>query len=90
MKKFVVERTLPNAGNLSEEELKAITETSCEAVNTLEKSYHWIQSFVTADKIYCIHVAESEAEVREHARLGNFPVDTVAEVKAIIDPAYGS
>lgn len=89
MKKFVIERDLPNAGSLSQEELKAIVDTSCAAVDTLGKPYHWIQSFVTADKLYCVHVAESEAEIREHAQLGNFPVNAISEVKAIIDPAYG-
>jgi hypothetical protein len=86
MKKFVVERNLPGAGNLSTEELQAIAQTSCEVVNQLGKPYHWIQSFITDDKIYCIHIAESEAVVREHARLGKFPINTVAEVKAVIDP----
>jgi hypothetical protein len=86
MKKFVVERNLPGAGNLSAEELQAISQTSCEAIDNLGKPYHWIQSFITGDKIYCIHIAESEEVVREHARLGKFPVNTISEVKAIIDP----
>ncbi len=86
MKKFIIERNLPGAGNLSPEELQAISQTSCEAVNQLDKPYHWIQSFVTDDKIYCIHIAESEDVIREHAMKGNFPIDTVAEVKAVIDP----
>lgn len=86
MKKFVIERNLPGAGNLSVEELQAISQTSCAVVDNLDKPYHWIQSYVTDDKIYCIHIAESEEVVREHAKLGNFPINTVAEVKAIIDP----
>ena len=90
MKKFVIERTLPGAGNLTAEELQAISQTSCEVVSSLGKPYHWIQSFVTDDKIYCIHIAESEDVVREHARLGKFPINTVAEVKAVIDPLTGN
>ena len=86
MKKFVVERNLPGAGNLSPEELQAISQASCEAIKQMNKPYHWIQSFITEDKIYCIHIAESEEVVREHARLGKFPVNTIAEVKVIIDP----
>ncbi len=86
MKKFVVERNLPGAGNLTPEELQTISQTSCEILNQLGKPYHWIQSFVTGDRIYCIHIAESEEVIREHARRCNFPVNTVAEVKAIIDP----
>jgi hypothetical protein len=90
MKKFVIERNLPGAGNLSQEELQAISQTSCQVLNQLGKPYHWIQSFVTDDKIYCIHIAESEAVVREHARLGKFPINTIAEVKAVIDPLTGN
>lgn len=86
MKKFVIERSLPGAGNLTPEELQEISRTSCEVVSKMGKPYHWIQSFVTDDKIYCIHIAESEEVVREHARQGNFPVNKVSEVKAIIDP----
>jgi hypothetical protein len=86
MKKFVIERNLPGAGNLSPEELQAIAQTSCEAIDQLGKPYHWIQSFVTDDKIYCIHIAESEEVAREHARLGKFPINTVSEVRTIIDP----
>jgi Protein of unknown function (DUF4242) len=86
VKKFVIERNLPGAGNLSPEELQAISQASCEVVSRLDKPYQWIQSFVTEDKIYCIHVAESEDVIREHARLAKFPINTVAEVKAVIDP----
>jgi hypothetical protein len=86
MKKFVIERILPGAGNLSPKELQAISQTSCEVAVQLGKPYHWIQSFITDDKIYCIHIAESEAAVRQHARLSKIPINTVAEVKVIIDP----
>jgi hypothetical protein len=87
MKKFVVERNLPGAGNLSPEELQSITQTSNEAVTRLGKPYHWIQSFITGDKIYCIHVAENEEAIREHAKLGKFPINSVVEVTTIIDPS---
>ena len=86
MKKFVVERHLPGAGNLTPEELQAISQTSCEVIRQMNKPYHWIQSFVTGDKIYCIHIAENLEVVREHARLGNFPINTISEVAAVIDP----
>jgi hypothetical protein len=86
MKKFVIERNLPGAGNLSPAELQAISQTSCDAIDEMGKPYHWIQSFVTGDKIYCIHIAESEEVIRQHAKLGKFPINTVSEVKTIIDP----
>ena len=86
MKKFVIERDLPGAGSLSAEALQAISHTSCGVVCEMGKPYHWVQSFVTDDKIYCIHIAESEEVVREHAMRGGFPADSIAEVKATIDP----
>src|SRR3954471_21653673 len=90
MKKFVIERNFPGAGNLSSEELQAISQTSCEAVTQLGKPYHWIQSYITGDKIYCVHVAENEEVLREHAKLGNFPINTISEVKTIIDATTGA
>lgn len=86
MKKFVIERELPGAGKLSAEDLASISETSCAVVDQLGKPYHWIQSFVTENKIYCIHIAESEEVIREHAQKGNFPITAIAEVRAVIDP----
>ena len=86
MKKFVVERILPGAGNLSPKELQAFSETFRETVGKLGMPYYWIQSFITDDKIYCIHIAESEAVIREHARLSKLPINTVAEVKITLDP----
>ncbi|MBC7937484.1 MAG: DUF4242 domain-containing protein, partial [Rhizobacter sp.] len=67
MKKFVIERNLPGLGKLSPEELQVIAQASCEVVGELGKPYHWIQSFITDDKMYCIHIAESEEVVQEHA-----------------------
>ena len=90
MKKFVVERNLPGAGNMTAGELQNISQVSCEAIDKLGKPYHWIQSFITGDKIYCIHIAESEEAIREHARLGKFPINTISEVHTIIDPVTSS
>ena len=86
MKKFIIERHIPGAGKLTAEELQAISTTSVTVISVLGKPYHWIQSFVTEDKIYCIHEAETEDEIREHAKCGNFPVDKIEEIKAVIGP----
>ena len=90
MKKFVVERTIPGAGSMSPEELQSFSYYACHIIDLLDKPYYWVQSYVTEDKIYCIHIAASEEEVREHARLSNFPVHAIAEVKTIIDPVTGN
>ncbi|MCC9076366.1 DUF4242 domain-containing protein [Litorilinea aerophila] len=89
MPKFIIERSIPQAGQLSSQELQAISQSSNNVLKEMGKPYTWVQSFVAGDKIYCIHIAPDEETVREHARLGGFPVDSVAEVKAVIDPATG-
>lgn len=86
MKKFVIERELPGAGKLTVEELKAISRKSCDAVESLEQPYHWIQSFVTENKIYCVHIAPDAEAIKLHAERGGFPANSIAEVKAVIDP----
>lgn len=86
MKKFIVERNLPGAGNLTAQELQTIAQTSCRVIDQMGKPYHWIESYITGDKIYCVHIAETEEIVRQHARLGRFPVNMITEVKTIIDP----
>ena len=90
MKKYVVERILPGAGNLTAGELQEIARESIEIIQRMGKPYHWIQSFITEDKIYCIHIAEGVDVIREHSRLGNYPINTIAEVKAVIDPHTSS
>jgi hypothetical protein len=87
MKKFIIERKLPGAGNMTAEELQGISGTSNAVITVLGKPYKWIESFVTEDKIYCIHEAENEDAIREHAKCGNFPVNKIEEIKAVIGPA---
>ena len=86
MPKFVIERTIPGAGDLTADQLAAISATSCGVLKQLGPQIQWLESFVTDDKIYCIYIAPDEATVREHARLGQFPADSVKPVRAIIDP----
>ena len=86
MPKYVIERDLPGAGALSSEQLHGISEKSCGVLSALGPQIQWIHSYVTADKIYCVYIAPSEAMVREHAKRGGFPATRVSEVKAIIDP----
>jgi len=86
MPKFVIERNIPNAGKLSPQELHAISQKSCTVLNKLGPQIQWVQSFVTQDKIYCVYVAPDENLVREHARQGGFPANSVARVMTVIDP----
>lgn len=86
MPRFVIEREIPGAGKLSPQELRAISQKSCSVLDQLGPKIQWVQSFVTGDKIYCVYIAPDEAMVREHARQGGFPANSVAEVKSVIDP----
>lgn len=86
MPKYVIERELPGAGQLSTETLQAISQKSCGVLNGLGPQIQWVQSYVTDDKIYCIYIAPNAEMVLEHARQGGFPANSVAEVKAVIDP----
>lgn len=86
MPKYVIERELPGAGNLSASELQGISETSCNVLNGMGPQIQWVQSFVTGDKIYCIYIAPNQEMVREHAQQGGFPANNIQEVRAVIDP----
>lgn len=87
MPQYVIERTLPGAGNLSQDELVAISQKSCGVLRELGPTIKWEHSYVTGDKIYCVYTAASADLVRQHAQMGGFPADSVAEVKTIISPA---
>lgn len=89
MPKYVIERELPGAGNLSSDELHAISAKSNEVLAGMENRAKWLQSYVTDDKIYCVYVAQDENAVREHARVGGFPANAVSRVSAVIDPTSG-
>ncbi len=86
MPKFVIEREIPGAGNLSVKELQGISQKSCGVLREMGTQIQWVQSYVTDDKIYCIYIAENEEMVREHAQKGGFPANLVSEVKSVIDP----
>jgi hypothetical protein len=87
MPKFVIERALPGAGKLSPMELKGISQKSCDVLREMGPKVQWQHSYVTDDKIYCVYLADSEAEVVEHAKRGGFPATVVSTVRAVIDPA---
>ncbi|MBZ5855557.1 DUF4242 domain-containing protein [Flavihumibacter profundi] len=86
MPKYVIEREIPGAGNLSAEQLKAISQTSCGVLSNMGPQIQWVHSYVTGDKIYCIYNAPNEEMVREHAKQGGFPANAVNRVFSIIDP----
>ena len=86
MPKYVIEREIPGAGDLSADELQGISQTSCNVLNEMGPQIQWVQSQVTDDKIYCTYIAPNEEMVRQHAEQGGFPANKVSEVRAVIDP----
>ena len=86
MPKYVIEREIPGAGDLSASDLQGISQTSCGVLSDMGPAVQWLESFVTADKIYCVYIAPSEELVREHAARGGFPANRISEVKTMIDP----
>ena len=87
MPKFVIERDLPGAGKLTAAELKGVAEKSCDVLRAMGPRIQWQQSYVADDKVYCVYIAESEKDVREHATKGGFPANRVTVVRAVIDPS---
>ena len=86
MPKYVIERELPGAGNIGPQDMQAISQKSCGVLKELGPQIQWVESFVTQDKIYCIYIAPNREMVLEHAKMGGFPANSVAEVKRMIDP----
>lgn len=86
MPKYVIEREIPAAGNLTADQLQGISQKSCRVLNELGPKVQWLQSYVTDNKIYCVYIAPDEASVRQHAEMGGFPANSIAEVKSVIDP----
>lgn len=86
MPKYVIERDIPGAGNLTAEQLQGISQKSCGVLKQLGPAVQWVESYVTGDRIYCVYIAENEELLREHARRGGFPANRISRVAAKIDP----
>ena len=90
MKTFIIEREIPGASELTQEQLAEISKTSNAAVASLGVPYNWITSYVAGDKIYCVHETDEADTVREHAQRGGFPADVVVKVAAVFGPQTAS
>lgn len=85
MPKFVIEREIPGIGSMSTEELTGAAQKSCDAVEALPSRVQWLESFVTADKVFCVFIAENEDAVAAHAELSGFPVHRINKVETVLD-----
>jgi hypothetical protein len=87
MNKYIIERTLPGAGKMTDDEWGGAANTSNDTIGGLGDRIKWLHSYVTADKVYCVYEATDPEVIREHGRRGGFPVDRVEEVVRVIDPS---
>ncbi len=87
MKTYLIERVIPDAGKLTPEQLKSISQKSCNVIKEMGPDIQWIQSYVTRDKIFCVYKAENEELIREHAKKGGFPANVITEISTTISPA---
>lgn len=87
MKTYVIERIIPGAGDLTAEQLKGISQTSCSVLEEMGPTIEWQHSYVTGDKVYCVYKAMNKELIEEHAKKGNFPANSISEVSATISPA---
>jgi hypothetical protein len=86
MPKYVVEREVPDAGKMSPEQLRAVSQKPCSVLRNLGPQIQWLESYVTDNKLYCVYIAPNEEMIRMHAQQGGFPANRISEVRAVIDP----
>lgn len=86
MPQFVIEREMPGVGKLGADDLKGASQGSCTVLRDLGPDIQWVHSYVTDDKIYCVYRAPSEDLIRKHAETAGFPANSIAQVRAMIDP----
>jgi hypothetical protein len=86
MPKFLIEREIPGAGQLSSAELQGISQKSCSVLNKMGPTIQWLESYITDEKIYCVYIAPDEETIRQHAEQGGFPANKISQIKTIIDP----
>lgn len=86
MPKYIIEREIPNAGQLTSAELQQISQKSCCILNDMGPQIQWVESYVTDDKVYCIYIVPDKQSIKTHAERGGFPANSIAEVKTMINP----
>ena len=86
MPKYIIEREIPGAGDLSASDMQGISQKSCSILKNMGPQIQWVESYVTADKIYCVYIAPNEAMIKQHADEGGFPANSISKIKRIIDP----
>ena len=86
MPQFVIEREIPNAGQLTDDELKAVSLKSIASLESLGPQIQWLHSYVTENKVYCVYLAPDDATIQEHARRTGIPANRISAVRRLLDP----
>jgi hypothetical protein len=86
MPKYIIERDIPGAGNLTAADLQGISQKSCGVLSNMGSAIQWVESYVTDDKVYCVYIAPDEASIKSHAEQGGFPANRISQIKTVIDP----
>lgn len=86
MPKFIIEREIPAVGEMSDETFQQVSQKSCNVLRELGPEIQWVESYVTADKLYCVYIARDEGMIREHAERGGFPANRISQIIRMIDP----
>jgi hypothetical protein len=87
MPKFVIEREIPGAGNLSDAQLREVSQSSVQVLREMGPAIQWLHSYITGDKVYCVYLAPDEETIQEHAKRVGIPANRVSAVRRLIDPA---
>jgi hypothetical protein len=87
MPKYLIERVIPGAGNLTAEQLRDISQLTCGILDNTGPRIQWVHSYVTFDKLYCVYIAPNEDSIHQHAKLGGFVVTSISEISTMIDPS---
>jgi hypothetical protein len=90
MKKYVIEREIPKVGSLEREQLRQAAAKSNQVLRDLGPEIQWMESYITADKMFCMYLANDEAIIRRHAELSGFPAHRITEIRRMIDPTTGA
>lgn len=86
MPKYIIEREIPGLGTWTTDQLIGASQKSCSVLSGLGPQIQWLESYVTADKLYCVYIAPNEEMIREHARQGGFPANRINRISRMIDP----
>jgi hypothetical protein len=86
MKRFLIERDIPQVGSLDREQLREAAKKSNGVLRDLGPDIQWIESFVAGDKTFCVYLAKDEEIIRRHAAMSGFPATKITEIRKMIDP----